>query len=176
MAIDKVKTLRAAEKYLETGKIPAAVKEYCKIVESEPDDYSTLNILGDLHVRVGNKAEAIACFRRIADHYREQEFALKAIAMFRKIDRLAPNDVEIAMSLADLYAQQDLIVEARAHYLMVANTHAKSGATQAGLRSEEHTSELQSLAYLVCRLLLEKKKKSIPHDTKSQKTTNNKDQ
>src|SRR5687767_15929330 len=29
------------------------------------------------------------------------------------------------------------------------------------LRSEEHTSELQSLAYLVCRLLLEKKKKKI---------------
>src|SRR2546425_6987141 len=29
------------------------------------------------------------------------------------------------------------------------------------LRSEEHTSELQSLAYLVCRLLLEKKKKNI---------------
>src|SRR3989441_13046292 len=30
-------------------------------------------------------------------------------------------------------------------------------------RSEEHTSELQSLAYLVCRLLLEKKKKKKPH-------------
>src|SRR2546425_2817585 len=29
-------------------------------------------------------------------------------------------------------------------------------------RSEEHTSELQSLAYLVCRLLLEKKKKKQP--------------
>src|SRR2546425_8069957 len=28
-------------------------------------------------------------------------------------------------------------------------------------RSEEHTSELQSLAYLVCRLLLEKKKKDV---------------
>src|SRR2546425_8350826 len=28
-------------------------------------------------------------------------------------------------------------------------------------RSEEHTSELQSLAYLVCRLLLEKKKNSL---------------
>src|SRR2546425_9720707 len=33
-------------------------------------------------------------------------------------------------------------------------------------RSEEHTSELQSLAYLVCRLLLEKKKK------KNMKSTN----
>src|SRR2546423_7908120 len=34
------------------------------------------------------------------------------------------------------------------------------------VRSEEHTSELQSLAYLVCRLLLEKKKKmtnTSPH-------------
>src|SRR2546425_11483691 len=36
------------------------------------------------------------------------------------------------------------------------------------VRSEEHTSELQSLAYLVCRLLLEKKKKkraiALAHD------------
>src|SRR2546425_6253812 len=31
-------------------------------------------------------------------------------------------------------------------------------STAADQRSEEHTSELQSLAYLVCRLLLEKKK------------------
>src|SRR2546425_12431867 len=33
-------------------------------------------------------------------------------------------------------------------------------ALNAKVRSEEHTSELQSLAYLVCRLLLEKKKKN----------------
>src|SRR5476651_2872200 len=31
------------------------------------------------------------------------------------------------------------------------------------LRSEEHTSELQSRQYIVCRLLLEKKKKHINH-------------
>src|SRR2546423_9881644 len=33
-----------------------------------------------------------------------------------------------------------------------------------GRRSEEHTSELQSLAYLVCRLLLEKKKRKGSRD------------
>src|SRR2546425_8881064 len=38
------------------------------------------------------------------------------------------------------------------------------GAHQ-GQRSEEHTSELQSLAYLVCRLLLEKKKKKTEQQT-----------
>src|SRR3989441_4514452 len=35
-----------------------------------------------------------------------------------------------------------------------------------GGRSEEHTSELQSLAYLVCRLLLEKKKNTLPPSTR----------
>src|SRR5437879_11593176 len=34
-------------------------------------------------------------------------------------------------------------------------------------RSEEHTSELQSPMYLVCRLLLEKKKKKKVYDTRS---------
>src|SRR2546423_11222300 len=37
------------------------------------------------------------------------------------------------------------------------------GGGRNDVRSEEHTSELQSLAYLVCRLLLEKKKKNKVH-------------
>src|SRR2546421_2862862 len=133
MAFDKVKTLRAAEKFLELGKIPAAIKEYCKIVESEPEDFTTLNMLGDLYARVGNQVAAISCFRHIAEHYRAQDFVLKAIAMYKKIDRLQPHDTEIATNLADLYASQDLVVDARAHYLFVAEAHAKSGATQQGL-------------------------------------------
>src|SRR3712207_8138504 len=38
--------------------------------------------------------------------------------------------------------------------------HAAADAAVLALRSEEHTSELQSRQYLVCRLLLEKKKKN----------------
>src|SRR2546425_5142365 len=38
------------------------------------------------------------------------------------------------------------------------STQDEEVALVLALRSEEHTSELQSLAYLVCRLLLEKKK------------------
>src|SRR3712207_8799996 len=37
------------------------------------------------------------------------------------------------------------------------------GDLQGGIRSEEHTSELQSRQYLVCRLLLEKKKNRITY-------------
>src|SRR5262245_62337292 len=38
-------------------------------------------------------------------------------------------------------------------------------------RSEEHTSELQSLRHLVCRLLLEKKKKTIQHSKRQINTS-----
>src|SRR2546425_6643489 len=44
----------------------------------------------------------------------------------------------------------------------IAGLHRRLRAGQRRFgRSEEHTSELQSLAYLVCRLLLEKKKKKL---------------
>src|SRR3712207_6873069 len=41
--------------------------------------------------------------------------------------------------------------------------HRLQGSGRRPLRSEEHTSELQSRQYLVCRLLLEKKKKLHAH-------------
>src|SRR5712672_67072 len=54
-----------------------------------------------------------------------------------------------------------------------ANSSARSSSVTGSSRSEEHTSELQSLAYLVCRLLLEKKTKLIHnlYIKKQKKTT-----
>src|SRR2546422_5594923 len=49
-----------------------------------------------------------------------------------------------------------------AHRPHVAERQIVSGSS---LRSEEHTSELQSRLHLVCRLLLEKKKKLTPIDS-----------
>src|SRR5262245_64943556 len=46
---------------------------------------------------------------------------------------------------------------------------------QARGRSEEHTSELQSLRHLVCRLLLEKKKKKLNTQEESYNETNTTD-
>src|SRR3712207_8395765 len=48
---------------------------------------------------------------------------------------------------------------AQRQHAAVADPHAAAGRHQDAGRSEEHTSELQSRQYLVCRLLLEKKKK-----------------
>src|SRR6266545_5919944 len=51
-----------------------------------------------------------------------------------------------------------------------AGRHRRPAPGSLRVRSEEHTSELQSLAYLVCRLLLEKKKKDDKCRLKETKT------
>src|SRR5688572_33034199 len=54
----------------------------------------------------------------------------------------------------------------RFHSVILArDCSASTGRSAAGRRSEEHTSELQSQSNLVCRLLLEKKKKKIQSKT-----------
>ncbi|HSS20925.1 MAG TPA: tetratricopeptide repeat protein [Pyrinomonadaceae bacterium] len=134
MAFEKAKVIKAAEKFLSQGKITAAIKEYRQIVDHDGGDFTTLNMLGDLLVRAGEKEEASTCFLRIAEHYRDQEFRLKAIAMYRKVDKLRPRDPAIARELGDLYAAQGLIADARAQYLVVADAHTRSGDTKQTLK------------------------------------------
>src|SRR4026207_520908 len=106
MAFDKAKVLKNAEKFLSQGKINAAIKEYRQIVENDADDLTTLNMLGDLYVRAGNKEAGGSCFERIAEHYGVQEFNLKAIAMYKKIERLRTRDPVLALKLAALLANK----------------------------------------------------------------------
>src|ERR1039458_10792437 len=69
------------------------------------------------------------------------------------------------------YQISDVIICIVCNFLSTQRKWTKSGPPPIGAswtalpptpRSEEHTSELQSLRHLVCRLLLEKKKKMVP--------------
>src|SRR5215204_4072592 len=133
MAFDKAKVLKAAEKSLSQGKINAAIKEYRQIVDNDTDDLTTLNMLGDLYVRSGKKEEAVSCFERIAEHYSVQEFHLKAIAMYKKIERLRERDPIVALKLAELYATQGLVHDARAQFLVVADAYTRAGDNKRAL-------------------------------------------
>lgn len=133
MAFDKAKVLKNAEKFLSQGKINAAIKEYRQIVDNDVNDLTALNMLGDLYVRAGKKEEAVSCFERIAEHYSNQEFTLKAIAMYKKIERIRTRDPIIAHKLAELYATQGLVHDARAQYLVVADAYTRAGANKKAL-------------------------------------------
>jgi tetratricopeptide (TPR) repeat protein len=143
MAFDKAKVVRAAEKFLAQGKIPAAIKEYRQIVENDPEDFTALNMLGDLYVRQDDKQQAIQCFLRIAEHYREEGFQSKAIAMYKKIDRLNPRSPEIANKLALLYESQKLVVDARAQYMIIAEAWLRDGQSRKALEILRKVADLE---------------------------------
>ncbi|HWQ36291.1 MAG TPA: tetratricopeptide repeat protein [Blastocatellia bacterium] len=133
MSFNKAKALKAASKYVQQGKFQAAIEEYRKIVQAEPSDITTLNTMGDLYVKIGDTGEAIRTFLRIAEHYRAGGFNLKAIAMLKKVSKLDPNNVEVSLKLAGLYAQQKLIVDARQQYLAVAEHYLRAGQQKPAL-------------------------------------------
>lgn len=142
MGFDKTKAVRAAEKYLAQGKIPAAIQEYRRIVERDPADVNALNTLGDLFSRIDKKDDAVGCFLRVADHYRQQGFALKAIAVYKKVTRFKQDAPEIAAALAELYEQQGLMVDARAQYLVVADSYARRGQNREALEVLRRVADL----------------------------------
>src|SRR3712207_8835383 len=66
-----------------------------------------------------------------------------------------------------LIRQFQVEVERQCQFAMIALQDIEEASANSDGRSEEHTSELQSRQYLVCRLLLEKKKNNKNHDTHS---------
>src|SRR5689334_24643711 len=71
---------------------------------------------------------------------------------------LFPYTTLFRSSLLD-FPDAPTVEETGTTYVENARLKARAIARHSGLRSEEHTSELQSQFHLVCRLLLEKKKK-----------------
>src|SRR5436853_3811455 len=63
------------------------------------------------------------------------------------------------IALASLHARGELKADSLIAAAAPTNAATRVKLDDGALRSEEHTSELQSLRHLVCRLLLEKKKK-----------------
>jgi Flp pilus assembly protein TadD len=66
--MDRDDTLRRAEKLLRQGRLDAAIAEYAKLVEDQPKDWATVNLLGDLYVRAGQVEQAAVQYTRIAEH------------------------------------------------------------------------------------------------------------
>ena len=126
MAVNREQVLQSAEKLLAKGKLDQALKEYLRVLEDNPKDISTLNKVGDLYVRMNRPGDSIPYFTRIADFYSKDGFFLKAIAIFKKINKIDPAQLEVYDKLADLYHKQGLVQDARSQYQVLADHYQKN--------------------------------------------------
>lgn len=127
MIFDKTKAMRNAERFLAQGKIRLAIDEYRQVVDHDPKDFGTMNMLGDLYIKDSSKKDAVRCYTSVAEHYGKQGFAQKAIAIYNKISKLQPDSIEVTQKLAELYKLKGSITDARVHYLKLAEHYQKKG-------------------------------------------------
>jgi tetratricopeptide (TPR) repeat protein len=125
MAYNKSKYVDAAQKLLNQGKVPQAIAEYQHILKYEPKDQVTLMTIGELHIRQGETFRAIEYFERLAQIFVGDGFLTKAIAVYKRIAKLAPEEIKPLERLADLYVQQGVMSEARPLFLQLAEIHLK---------------------------------------------------
>lgn len=124
---DKTKAMRSAERYLSQGKLRDAIEAYREVVQNDPRDVVTLNMLGDLYAKGLDNVAAVNCYRTVAEYYGEQGFAQKAIAVYKKIVRIKPNCAQSTQKLAELYKQKGSLKEAKSNYLILAENYSQQG-------------------------------------------------
>ncbi len=113
MAFDREDALRKAEKLLRQGRLDAAIHEYLRVVEHQPGDLNTANVLGDLYIRAGQTDKAVAQYSRIAEHLAQLGFVPKAAALYKKIVKITPEDESALLRASELSATQGLSADAR---------------------------------------------------------------
>src|SRR5262245_21959407 len=143
MAIEKSKILKTAEKYVAGGKISQAIEEYQKILKENPKDWNLIIQIGDLMLKVNRTPEAIENFQNVADHYYADGFFLKAIAIYKRINKLDPTLTDICTRLADLYLKQGLTMEDKSQLQIVAQHYLSKNQNKDAIETLQKLIEIE---------------------------------
>jgi tetratricopeptide (TPR) repeat protein len=140
--INPVKLKQDADKEEKTGRFDKAIDLLKQIVAENPRDWNTINRIGDLYVKLNNLKAANEQYGKVADFYTTDGFYLKAIAVWKKVQKNDPSDLSAKIKLGDLYAKQGLAAEAKQTYNEVFDEYVKRN------RIREAGDVLQRIAHV----------------------------
>jgi tetratricopeptide (TPR) repeat protein len=132
---DKAKILELAERQVKAGRTEEAIVEYKKLLSGEAPDISINNIIGDLYLQLGRNEEAVRAFQAVAGYYESRSYFSQALAIYKKISKIDPENVIMLVRLGDLLNSQGFTAEARREYLKA----------EQKLRREKRVKELMFL-------------------------------
>lgn len=127
MSTKKDQYLESARKWVIKGQLDRAIKDYEQIITLDPTDMKHRQKLAELLVRVGRKVPAIKEYDVIGRFYAENGYYLKAIAVYKQIQKLDPEDLTLCLKLADYNRKQGLIGNALAEYGVVLTHYQQTG-------------------------------------------------
>ena len=127
MAVNKSTILHNAQRFAAKGQIDNAIEEWQKLIAETPNDGNIYNTIGDLYLKKNANKEAVSAYFKAAHAFHEAGFALKTIAVYKKVIKIAPERLDACLKLAELNAERGLISNAIEDYLGIARQHIKEG-------------------------------------------------
>jgi len=143
VSFDKRKAIQKAMTLVQQGQLEKAIAEYRLILDVDPSDTSLCNTLGDLYLQVGATSEATVCYLKLVDVLKAEGLIFRAIAVYKKIIKLNPDNLSAVRACADLYATEGLRAEAKHLYLMEAERSLKLGLDKQALEAYERLVGLE---------------------------------
>lgn len=134
MSSKKDKFLESAQRFILKGQIDRAIKDYEQIVALDPKEIRHRQRLAELLVRAGRKEEAIGEYDAIGKYYADNGYFLKAIAVYKQIQKLDPGNIKVTLTLASLNEKQGLIGNALAEYGLSVDYYEKNGQLSEALK------------------------------------------
>jgi tetratricopeptide (TPR) repeat protein len=145
--IDRAATLRNAEKLIRQGKLDAAIAEYVRIIEDQPQDWAAKNTLGDMYARAGQIDKAVHQFVEIANNLSDEGAMAKAGALYKKILKIKPDHEHSLMQVADILGMQRLYADARAHLTTLMELRQSRGDARGALQAKVRLGSLDPEDY-----------------------------
>lgn len=133
MAINKTQILQAARACLAKGQLEKAIEEWQKLISESPNDGNIYNIIGDIYLKMNDLSHAIDSYLEAAEVFHSAGFALKTIAVYKKIIKLSPKRYDVYLKLANVNAERGLTGNAIEDYLAVAKHYSQDGRIKEAL-------------------------------------------
>lgn len=130
--------------YAAQGKLTEAIAEWKKLADLSPNDGTPYNAIGDLYLKKSATNDATEAYFKAAAAFRAGGVALKAIAVFKKILKIDPNQYLAYKFLADLNAERGLVSNAVADYLSLSKLYLKASKPKEALETYRAVIKLEA--------------------------------
>lgn len=148
MSSKKDRLIEDAQRFALRGQLDKAIKAYEQVVTLDPSAINQRQRLAELLVKAGRIDGARSEFEAIGRYFSSNGYYLKAIAVYKKLQVMFPDDITITLILADLNEKHGLVANALAEYKQVYDYYERNADSAEAIKILEkmHSVDQKNVA------------------------------
>lgn len=117
MSTERGRFFGAIHNHLVARKVNQAIEESKKYLSTHMNDWQVMVRIADMSLQVDNIPQAVRYLRMAADQFWVEGMLQKAEALYKRISKLAPEQMQVRVRLAELHLRQGSVADAQAEFL-----------------------------------------------------------